>query len=151
MKYGPSLAFTAFAMLIACSDKDARQLNPGAASRDTTNTNPPGLAGPVPHAVPFATPQMLALGDSIYHGEVAGGICYSCHGGDAKGTPLAPSLVDAKWETGDGTYEFIVSRVTTGMPSPPPPYSSPMLPKGGAPLTDTQVRAVAAYVYSISH
>ena len=32
-----------------------------------------------------------------------------------------------------------------------PPHTSPMLPKGGAQLTPDQVKAVAAYVYSISH
>jgi mono/diheme cytochrome c family protein len=96
------------------------------------------------------TPAMVALGDSIFHGEVAGGICFTCHGADAKGTPLAPPLVAHQWLTGDGSYAFIQKRVTEGMPTPTPPYPTPMLPKGGANLTPEQVQAVAAYVYSIS-
>ncbi len=94
---------------------------------------------------------MLALGDSIFHGKAAGGTCFTCHGTDAKGTALAPPLVSHKWLTGDGTYDFIQDRVTNGMPNPTPPYPAAMPPKGGAPLTPDQIKAVAAYVYSISH
>lgn len=110
------------------------------------------LPTPTPGAPPAgATPQMLALGDSIFHGQAAGGLCFTCHGMDGKGGPLAPPLVaPKKWLTGDGSYNFIVQRVTQGMPNQQPPYPGPMLPKGGAQLTDAQVNAVAAYVYSIS-
>jgi glucose/arabinose dehydrogenase/cytochrome c553 len=38
------------------------------------------------------TPAMVALGDSIYSGKVAGGTCAACHGADAKGSSLAPDL-----------------------------------------------------------
>jgi mono/diheme cytochrome c family protein len=94
---------------------------------------------------------MLAEGDSIFHGQKAGGLCYTCHGADAKGTALAPPLVSHKWLTGDGSYSFIQQRVTQGMPNPTPPYSAPMPPMGGAQLSADQIKAVAAYVYSISH
>lgn len=108
--------------------------------------------GPPPGAPPAgATVAMLALGDSIFHGQAAGGLCYTCHGMDAKGGPLAPSLVDTTWITGDGSYAFIQKRVTEGMATPTAPYVAPMLPMGGAQLTPDQVKAVSAYVYSISH
>jgi mono/diheme cytochrome c family protein len=95
---------------------------------------------------------MLAEGDSIFHGLKAGGLCITCHGPDAAGTPLAPPLANKQqWLTGDGSYDFIQKRVTTGMPQPTPPYTSPMLPFGGAQLTPDQVKSVSAYVYSISH
>lgn len=111
-----------------------------------------GGAAPKPGAPPAgATAQMVALGDSIFHGQAGGGTCFTCHGQDANGTPLAPSLTDAQWLTGDGSYAFIQKRVTDGMATPTPPYSAPMPPKGGANLTDAQVKAVAAYVYAISH
>jgi hypothetical protein len=42
-----------------------------------------------------------------------------------------------------------VQVVTNGVPQPKQ-HPAPMPPKGGAPLTDQQVRAVAAYVFSIS-
>jgi mono/diheme cytochrome c family protein len=114
---------------------------------------PAGLPAPAPGVAPAgATPAMLAEGDSIFHGLKAGGLCITCHGPDAAGTPLAPPLANkTQWLTGDGSYNFIVQRVTTGMPQPTPPYASPMLPMGGAQLTPDQIKSVAAYVYSISH
>lgn len=122
---------------------------PAAGASATAST---GGASPQPGAPPAgATAQMVALGDSIFHGQAAGGTCFTCHGQDANGTPLAPSLTDSQWATGDGSYAFIQKRVTDGMPTPTPPYSAPMPPKGGANLNDAQVKAVAAYVYSISH
>lgn len=111
------------------------------------------LPSPAPGTPPAgATAAMLAEGDSIFHGLKAGGLCQTCHGPDAAGTPLAPPLTNKQqWLTGDGSYDFIQKRVTTGMPQPTPPYSSPMLPMGGAQLTPDQVKSVSAYVYSISH
>ena len=94
---------------------------------------------------------MLAEGDSIFHSLKAGGLCQTCHGADANGTPTGPSLTDSQWLTGDGSYEFIQKRVTEGMANPTPPYTGPMLPMGGAQLTPDQIKAVSAYVYSISH
>ena len=113
--------------------------------------NAGGLSTPVPGTPPAgATIEMGALGDSIFHGQAAGGLCYTCHGADAKGTALAPPLVSHKWLTGDGSFAFIQQRVTQGMPTPTAPYSAAMPPMGGAQLTPDQVKAVAAYVYSIS-
>jgi mono/diheme cytochrome c family protein len=96
------------------------------------------------------SPQLIALGDSIFHGQVAGGTCTACHGQDAKGTAVAPDLTDNQWLNGDGSYQFIVNTVTNGVPKPKQ-HPAPMPPKGGAPLNDDQVKAVAAYVYSLSH
>jgi mono/diheme cytochrome c family protein len=97
------------------------------------------------------TKQLVALGDSIFHGKAAGGICFVCHGPDAKGLPgLAPNLTDKTWLHGDGSLTFIVDLVTKGVPKPKQ-AAGPMLPKGGANLTTGQIRAVAAYVYSLSH
>ena len=79
-----------------------------------------------------------------------GGTCTACHGQDAKGTAVAPDLTDNQWINGDGSYDFIVHTVTTGVPQPKQ-HPAPMPPKGGAALSDQQVKAVAAYVYSLSH
>jgi mono/diheme cytochrome c family protein len=123
------------------------------AAQDTTKKS---AAKPAekPSAKPAAggapTPQQIALGDSIFHGQVGGGTCTACHGQDAKGTAVAPDLTDSQWINGDGSYQFIVNTVTTGVPKPKQ-HPAPMPPKGGAPLTDEQVKAVAAYVYSLSH
>lgn len=97
------------------------------------------------------TPQLLALGDSIFHGKVAIGTCQSCHGEDATGpTGIAPNLTDAEWLHGDGSWEFIFNTVMSGVMAPKK-FSSVMLPMGGSALTRDQVHAVSAYVYSLSH
>ena len=116
----------------------------------------PAKRPPAPPASPAGadsiTPAMIALGDSVFHGKIGGGVtCNVCHGQDAKGTPgLAPDLTDTKWLHGDGSYAFIVNLVQQGVPSPKE-SPAPMPPMGGMKLTPEQVRAVAAYVYSLSH
>lgn len=95
------------------------------------------------------SPRVIALGDSIFRGQVAGGTCTVCHGQDAKGTPVGPDLTDQQWLNGDGTYEFLVQIITNGVPKPKQ-YPAPMPPMGGASLSPEQVRAVAAYEYSLS-
>lgn len=75
--------------------------------------------------------------------------CWACHGQGGSGGPLAPAVNDGEWLNIDGAYESIVGVVTMGVPQPKQ-YPAPMPAKGGAPLTDEQVRAVAAYVYTIS-
>lgn len=96
------------------------------------------------------TPALIAHGDSIFHGKIGGGTCYVCHGQDAKGTQgLAPDLTAGKWLNGDGSYAFIVNTVQRGVPNPKESPAA-MPPMGGANLAADQVRAVAAYVYSLS-
>ena len=97
-----------------------------------------------------ATKDEVALGDRIFHGEVAEGTCAGCHGSDAKGSPQAPSLTDGNWNFGDGSFTAITKIVADGVPRPRN-YSDPMPPRGGAPLSDQQVNAVSAYVWAISH
>ncbi len=94
------------------------------------------------------TMEMVAQGDSIFHGA---GQCQTCHGADAKGTPLAPDLTDDTWLNTTGrNYDEIVKLVTTGVPQPKQ-HPSPMPAKGGSTITDDQVKAVAAYVLSLGH
>jgi mono/diheme cytochrome c family protein len=93
------------------------------------------------------TPAMVAEGETIFTGS---GICYSCHMQGGVGGPLAPNLTDDVWLNNDGSYEAIVQTVMTGVPQPKE-HPGIMLPKGGSPITDEQVRAVAAYVWSLSH
>ena len=74
----------------------------------------------------------------------------ACHGSSGKGTPLGPDLTDSKWLWSDGSYSGIAKTITDGVMTPKE-YRSPMPPMGGAQLTDDQVKAVAAYVWSLSH
>jgi glucose/arabinose dehydrogenase/mono/diheme cytochrome c family protein len=102
---------------------------------------------PVP---PGATKEQVALGDRIFHGEAADGTCTGCHGSDARGGPQAPSLVKGRWLIGDGSLKSITETIANGVPKPRN-YEVPMPPKGGAPLSDSDVAAVAAYVWAIGH
>jgi glucose/arabinose dehydrogenase/mono/diheme cytochrome c family protein len=97
-----------------------------------------------------ATPEMVALGERIYHGQVGGAACTGCHGSNGRGTPLGPDLTDTKWLWSDGSYAAIAKTITTGV-SAPKEYRSPMPPMGGAQLTSEQISAVAAYVWALSH
>ncbi|MBV9631211.1 MAG: PQQ-dependent sugar dehydrogenase [Xanthobacteraceae bacterium] len=101
---------------------------------------------PVP---PGATKEQVALGERIFQGEAADGTCAGCHGSDAKGSPLAPSLVNGVWFFGDGSLKAISKTVADGVPKPRN-YSDPMPPRGGAPLSDADVAAVSAYVWALN-
>ena len=93
---------------------------------------------------------MVALGDRIYHGQVGGAPCAGCHGPDATGSPLGPSLTSKKWLWSDGSYAGILKIIRDGVPTPKQ-YRSPMPAMGGAELTPDQLAAVAAYVWALSH
>lgn len=107
---------------------------------------------PVPALDPSTiTAAQLALGDSIFHGQVAGAICWTCHGPDAKGTlTVAPDLTDSTWLHSDGSYPAIIATIAAGVPKPRE-SSAPMPQGGGTSFSHEHLRAVAAYVYSLSH
>jgi mono/diheme cytochrome c family protein len=93
------------------------------------------------------TAAMIADGQKIYAGP---GLCSACHGPQAKGiNGLGPNLTDAEWLHSDGTYEALVAQVTTGVPASKSKGGVAMPPKGGSALTEAQIRAVAAYVWSL--
>ena len=93
------------------------------------------------------TPELIAQGDKIFHGP---GNCYACHGTNAQGS-VGPNLTDAEWIHSKGTYEDIVAQVTKGVPKEESKSGIVMPPKGGSTISDDDVKAVAAYVYSLSH
>lgn len=93
------------------------------------------------------TAAMITDGQKIYAGP---GLCSACHGPQAKGiNGLGPNLTDAEWLHSDGTYEALVAQVTAGVPASKSKSGVAMPPKGGSPLTEAQIRAVAAYVWSL--
>ncbi|MBA3258416.1 MAG: c-type cytochrome [Gemmatimonadales bacterium] len=93
------------------------------------------------------TPAAVAKGDNIYHKS---GLCYACHGSNAEGA-VGPNLTDAEWIHGDGSYDSLVATVTSGVPKEKSKSGIMMPPKGGSTISDDDVKAVAAYVYSLSH
>ncbi len=102
---------------------------------------------PVP---PGATAAEIAQGARIFHGQVDSGTCAGCHGSNAKGSPIAPDLTSGKWLWGDGSLASITRIIQNGVPDPKN-YRSPMPPEGGVQLSEADLKAVAAYVWAISH
>ena len=93
-----------------------------------------------------ATPAMIARGDTVFHGP---GNCYACHGSKGEGL-VGPSLIDAEWIHSKGTVEEIAVQVAKGIPKEQSKSGIPMPPKGGSTISDDDVKAVAAYVHSLS-
>jgi cbb3-type cytochrome c oxidase subunit III len=90
------------------------------------------------------TPQMIGQGETVFAEH-----CTTCHGSGGEGTTMAPGLNDGEWTHGDGSFESIVEIVNVGVPEPVRSFI-PMLPRAGADISDAEVRAVAAYVWSLS-
>lgn len=104
-----------------------------------------------PPQQPAPSPAVIALGDSVFHGRVGGALCYVCHGPAGKGVAgLGPNLTDKEWLNSDGSLPSIEKTVQEGVPKPKK-MPAPMPPKGGGQLGDAQVKAVAAYVWSLSN
>lgn len=93
------------------------------------------------------TQAMVDKGNEIFHKQ---GLCYACHGQDAKGL-VGPNLTDDVWLHSKGTFDEIVKQVATGVTKEQAKSGVPMPAKGGSSITDDEVKAVAAYVYSLSH
>lgn len=122
-------------------------------------------AGEVPEAAPAAvsqemaaqqemelpegvTTEMVAQGKEIY---AAAGLCYACHGAAGEGVPgLGSDLTDDEWVHSDGSYEGIVGTITAGVDASAATTKTAMPAKGGSGITEEQVKAVAAYVWTLS-
>jgi len=128
----------------ACGGGEAK---PEAAAAADAPAAPAAAASLDPATI---TPQMLALGDSLFHGLIGATSCQACHGADAAQGTVAPVLTDAEWLHSDGSWEGIYNTVKGGV-SQPKKFTSMMPPDGGVPMTDDQRRAVTAYVYKLSH
>jgi mono/diheme cytochrome c family protein len=93
---------------------------------------------------------MVRLGDSVFHARTGDAVCFTCHGPNAEGTSLAPSLRQGRWLNTDGSYGGILTVIRGGV-GVPKQSPNPMPPMGGAThLSEEELRAVAAYVYQIS-
>jgi mono/diheme cytochrome c family protein len=109
---------------------------------------PAAAAAPAKPAVlaPGATQEMVDEGRKLF----AGNTCVGCHGAEGAGTALAPQLSDKTWINISGNYDEIVATITNGVPNPKE-HPAAMPPKGGAAISDAQIKSIAAYIYSISH
>jgi glucose/arabinose dehydrogenase/cytochrome c5 len=117
------------------------------AAQPPEGTNPNAGAAAASGAVPpGATRQMVQQGATIYRGST----CVGCHGDGGQGSPLGPALNTSHWIWGNGSLASIKKIISDGVPQPKQ-FRSPMPPKGGAQLTDRQLSALAAYIWSLSH
>lgn len=109
---------------------------------------PAAASGQGPDSLPEGvTAGMIEQGRTLYHGPA---ICMSCHGPDGAGVRgIGPAFTDDEWLHSDGSFEAIVEQITTGVSSEQSTSGIMMPPKGGANLTNEQIRAVAAYVWSL--
>lgn len=103
-----------------------------------------------PALPPGVTAEMVTEGERLY----TTGSCQRCHGATAEGAANGPSLKSGPWLHIRGQYGEIVQLITTGVSREMKKDADrrfPMNPRGGPMnLTDEQVRAVAAYVWTIS-
>jgi cbb3-type cytochrome c oxidase subunit III len=104
-------------------------------------------ASTAPGAAAGYSPELVAKGDALFH---ASANCYACHGSNAQGL-VGPNLTDAEWIHSKGSYDEIVAQINHGVPKEESKSGIVMPPKGGATLSDDDVKAIAAYVYSLSH
>lgn len=93
------------------------------------------------------TQAMVDKGKEIYLKQ---GLCYACHGQDAKGL-VGPNLTDDVWLHSKGSFDEIVKQIAAGVTKEQSKSGVPMPAKGGASISDEDVKAVAAYVYVLSH
>lgn len=101
----------------------------------------PALAA---HLPPGATMEMAESGRRLFV------TCSVCHGPDAGGTQLGPSLRDGEWVDISGTPEEIERVIREGVPEPKV-FATPMPVMGGGEFDDTQIRDLTAYVYALGH
>ena len=95
---------------------------------------------------PAITPALIEQGGRLFKGQ---GLCAACHGVDARGG-VGPSLADTVWLHGKGSLDEIVARILAGVATEESKTGVIMPPRGGSRITDDEVRAVAAYVWSLS-
>lgn len=101
-------------------------------------------AAPLPDGV---TPAMVEQGRKLFRGA---GLCLACHGVDAKGN-IGPNLTDATWLHEQAkAFDGLVALVTSGVPLEDAITGQLMPPKGGSAMNEKEVRAVAAYVWTLS-
>lgn len=95
---------------------------------------------------PGVTRAMVERGKAVFTGP---GICFACHGMNARGG-TGPSLADTTWIHSRGEYDKIVATITAGITAKESRSGIIMPPRGGSAISDEDLRAVAAYVWSLS-
>lgn len=95
--------------------------------------------------------ELVAAGAEVFHGK---GSCHVCHGPEGTGARgVGADLTDLEWWHSDGSWEAIIAQVRRGVPQEEArnEWGAIMPPRGGSPIDDQEVRAVAAYVWTLRH
>ncbi len=91
----------------------------------------------------------IEKGKAVFKGA---GLCYACHGANGEGA-VGPKLIEREgagfWHS-NGSWDGIATFIAAGVTKEQSKSGIMMPAKGGAKLSDADVKAVAAYVYSIS-
>jgi mono/diheme cytochrome c family protein len=92
---------------------------------------------------------MVAWGKEVFFGKPS---CVTCHGVAGKGSQRGPDLSDKEWIHGTGTFNEIAELVRHGVPKTESETDREMPYRGWMhAASDMEIRAVAAYVWSLSH
>lgn len=119
------------------------------ASAQTSSETSATPAAPQPTseaAAGSSSSALIARGEAVFHGP---GNCYACHGSKGEGL-VGPSLTDSEWIHSKGTLEEIEAQINHGVLKEESKSGIPMPPRGGATISDEDVKACAAYVHSLS-
>jgi mono/diheme cytochrome c family protein len=141
----PRTQFGLLAVLVMAGAAPLAAQTPSDAAATPAPAKPSADTATPPAADAASNPALIARGDAVYHGP---GNCYACHGSNATGS-VGPNLTDSEWVHSKGTYEDIVAQINTGVAKEQSKTGIPMPPKGGGAISDDDVKAVAAYVYSL--
>jgi mono/diheme cytochrome c family protein len=93
--------------------------------------------------------QLVRIGDSLYNN----GSCQRCHGQNGVGGRNGPALTDTTWVQSDGSLDGIFQTIFWGVRRRDFHDTTrrfEMNPAGGMNLDWDQMRAVTAYVWSLS-
>lgn len=139
----PRRTFAALSTLLllsaGCEAGDAEP-TPAEAVADSVAPLDPQLLAAAPEGTPD---RILETGRELFV------TCTVCHGLDASGTALGPSLRDTVWTHGDGSLESIEGIIRSGVWSPRD-FEVPMPEMGGGDFDADQLNALAMYVYALS-
>ena len=95
---------------------------------------------------PGATSAQVVAGEKVFSEQT----CTGCHASNGKGTPFGPDLTSGKYLWGDGSLASITKVITEGVAAPKE-YKGVMPPMGGGAVSESDLKAVSAYVWALGH
>ena len=149
----PAWLLAAAAALGACSGGTSSTSSGARSSRARPRHRPPPHGPPLVECRPASPPRWSPKATRCFTREAAGTATVP----DAKGRTNGPDLTSGKFMHVNGSYEDFVRIITSGVPAEQikdKTHTLAMNPRGGGRpplLTDDQIKAVAAYVYSLNH